>query len=132
MSRSSLILTGLMGLTGAVFLTVFCFFIIIGSFIPILVDQPLFVWLFFAFLLFFSIVEIPVMILGLRRIAASPTRSARQVALMVSIGYVFFAAVYAAPFILLTGWLGLGAILASLSLVRFISAVIYLPESVVK
>jgi hypothetical protein len=128
MSRSSIILTGLVGLTGAVLLTVLCFFIMTWPFIPALLTRPLVAWILFFFLLAFSVAEIPVMILGIRRIAASPTRSAKNVALMVNIGYVFFGAVYAAPFILLTGWLGLGAILAAMSLARFVSAIIYLPQ----
>jgi len=66
------------------------------------------------------------MIFGIRRITASANPRAKYVALLVIAGYVFFAAVYAAPFILLTGWLGLGVALAALSLVRFITALVYL------
>jgi hypothetical protein len=80
------------------------------------------------FLLVFSVAEIPVMIVAIRRMAASTNPRAKYVALLVNFGYIFFGAVYAVPFILLTGWLELGTALASLSLVRFISALIYLPK----
>jgi len=79
-------------------------------------------------LTFFSIIEIPVMIVGIQRIAASANPKAKYVALLVNAGYVFFAAMYAAPFILLTGNLWLGAVLAALSLVRFVTAFIFLPQ----
>lgn len=128
MSRNSLILTGLVGLGGAVIVTALCFVVILWGFIPVLVTRSLYVWGIFLFLLIFSVTEIPVMIVAMRRIAASANPRARYVVLLVNCGYVFFAAVYAAPFILLTGHLGLGAVLALLSLVRFITSMIYLPK----
>jgi hypothetical protein len=128
MSRNSLILTGLVGLAGAVVITALCMAVMMWELIPVLVTPSLYVWAIFLFLLVFSVSEIPVMIIGMRRIAASANPKARYVALLVNCGYVFFGAVYAAPFILLTGRLGLGAALAALSLVRFISAIIYLTK----
>ena len=71
--------------------------------------------------------EIPIMIFGMRRIATSANPKAKYVALLTNTGYTFFAAVYATPFILLTGYLWSGVAMASLSLARFISAVIFLP-----
>ncbi len=126
MSRNRLILTGLAGLAGAVILTALCLFLVIWDIIPVLMTRPVFAWGLFLFLLAFSVAEIPVMIFGIRRITASANPRAKYVALLVIAGYVFFAAVYAAPFILLTGWLGLGVALAALSLVRFITALVYL------
>jgi hypothetical protein len=94
--------------------------------LPALVTRPLYGWGLFLFLLIFSVAEIPVMIFGIRRIASNTNPRANYVALLLNVGYVFFAAVYAAPLILLTGWLGLGTILAALSFVRFISGIVYL------
>jgi hypothetical protein len=128
MSRNSLILTGSVGLIGAVIVTALCFMVIMWELIPILVTNWLYVWAILLFLLAFSLAEIPVMIIGMRRIAASANPKAKYVALLLNGGYVFFGAVYAVPFILLTGRLGLGAALAFLSLVRFISAIVYLPK----
>lgn len=128
MSRSSIILTSLMGLTGAVLVTALCIFVIWWNLIPLLVTDTFYAWGLLLFLLFFSLAEIPVMIIGIRRINASANPKARYVALLVNAGYVLFAAVYAAPFILLTGWLGTGTTLAALSIVRFASSLVYLPN----
>ena len=132
MTRTSIILTGLVGLVGAILLTALCLLVMISGYIPVILSRPLFVWGLFLFLLFFSVVEIPVMIVGIGRIAESSNPKAKYVALFTTAGYTFFAGVYAAPFILLTGQstltLAAGALLGSLCIVRFISAVMFLPE----
>ncbi len=128
MSRNRVILTSLIGLAGAVLLTALCLLAMVWNLIPPLVTDTVYAAGLLLFLLFFSLAEIPVMIVGMRRIAASANPKAKYVALLVNVGYVLFAAVYAAPFILLTGWLGAGTALAALSIVRFASALIYLPN----
>ena len=128
MSRTSIVLSGLVGLIGAVMLTALCLFIMAQGWLPILVTRPIFVWGIFLFLAFFSIVEIPLMVYGIRYVATGANPKARYLALLTNAGYVFFAAVYAAPFILLTGELWLGAALAMLSVVRLIAAIIFLPQ----
>lgn len=128
MSRNSIILTSLIGLIGAVLVTALCIVVIRWNLIQPLVTDTLYAWGLLLFLLFFSLAEIPVMIIGIRRINASANPKARYVALLVNAGYVLFAAVYAAPFILLTGWLGTGTTLAALSIVRFASSLVYLPN----
>jgi hypothetical protein len=128
MKRSSIILTGLIGLIGAFILTAFCLLVMTRGWIPaILSSNSRLVWGLFLFLAFFSVVEIPVMIFGMRRLAASPNPRSTYVVLLTNAGYSFFAAVYAAPFILLTGYLRAGIALATLSVVRLISAIIFLP-----
>ncbi|MFN8459495.1 MAG: hypothetical protein U0401_33405 [Anaerolineae bacterium] len=128
MSRNHIILTGLVGLVGAVLVTALCLLVMVWQFIPPLVTDTGYALGLLLFLLFFSLSEVPVMIVGMRRIAASANPKAKYIALLVNTGYVLFGAVYAAPFILLTGWLGTGAALAALSLIRFVSALIYLPN----
>lgn len=128
MSRNRIILTGLVGLVGAVILTALCLLVMIWKTLPVLVTNPIYVWGLWLFLLGFSVAEIPIMIFGIRRIAASANPRAKYVALLANSGYSFFGAVYAVPFILLTGRLGLGTALATLSFVRFASAVIFLPK----
>jgi hypothetical protein len=128
MSQRSIILTGLGGLVGAVILTVLCLLVMVMDWIPVFVTDPSLTWIIFLFLAVFSLAEIPVMIFGIRRIAASVNPKARYVALLANAGYPFFGAVYAAPFILLTGQLGLGTAMAALSFVRFITAVIFIPR----
>jgi hypothetical protein len=125
MSRLRVIVSGCIGLTGAVILTTLCLFITQG-WLPVLLNSSIVVAALFLFLLAFSVAEIPVMIFGIRRIAASANPKASYLALLTTTGYVFFGAVYAAPFILLTGRVGLGVALASLSVVRFIIALIFL------
>ena len=128
MSRNNLILTGLIGLLGAVLMTALALLVMQANLIPILVSRSLYGWGLFLFLLLFSIAEIPVMIIGMRRMAASHNSKAKYVTLVVNIGYVSFAAVYAIPFILLTGWLGWGAALAGLTVIRFLSSILFLPK----
>ena len=128
LSRSSVVLSGGIGLGGAALLTGFCLMVMAREWLPVLIGRASYVWGLGLFLTFFSVVEIPFMIFGIRRIAASPNPKAKYVALLTNLGYAFFGAVYAAPFILLTGWLGVGAALAALSLVRFVTAIIFLPR----
>ena len=132
MTRTSIVLTGLAGLAGALLLTLVCLYVMGAGWIPALITRPAFVWGIFGFLLFFSIAEIPVMVVGMRRLAESSNPKAKVLVLITNTGYTFFAGVYAAPFILLTGQSTLqliaGAFLGALSVVRFITAVIFLPH----
>ena len=128
MSRNSIVLTGLAGLVGAVFLTVLCLWIMAQNWLPLLVTGPVYVWGIFLFLAVFSLVEIPVMVYSIGRIAKSTNPRAKSIALFTNAAYIFFGAVYAVPFILLTGRLGLGTVLASSSVIRFISSIFFLPH----
>jgi hypothetical protein len=128
MKRNSVVITGLIGLIGAVILTAFCLYTMAQGWIPKLLTDETYVWGLFLFLAVFSVAEIPIMIFAIRRIAASANPKAKYVALITNTGYTFFAAVYATPFILLTGYLWTGVAMASLSVARFISAIIFLPS----
>ena len=132
MSRSNVIATGLVGVIGAIFLTAVCLFVISAD----LYTPPLSRWdyglMLFLFLLFFSLLEIPMMVFSLRRMLDSVNPKAKYVAMFTNGAYTFFAAVYAAPFILLagdsTGKLVIGVGLSALCFVRFISTVVFLPD----
>ena len=132
MTRSSVVITGLIGLVAAIFLSALCLFVMVAGYIPTILVRPLFVWGLFFFLLFFSLAEIPVMIYGMRSIAANNNHRAKKIMLVTNTGYTFFASVYAVPFILLAGSSTLtllaGAFLASLCFVRFITSIIFLPD----
>lgn len=132
MSRSSVMVTGLIGLIGSLAMTVAAIYAMRAGLVPPLLNRPLWVWGLFLFLLTFSLLEIPLMIFGLRKMAASVNPTARHVVLVTNAGYTLFAGVYALPFILLAGvsWTELlaGAGLASLSFVRFITSVVTLPN----
>lgn len=131
MTRRSLIISGLVGVAGAVLLTGCALVIAASGWIPVLVTNPLLVWAIFLFLLFFSVAEIPLMVYGLERIAASNNPKAGYLALLTNTGYTFFAGVYAVPFILLAGKsiveLAAGAFLGALTFVRLISTLLFLP-----
>jgi hypothetical protein len=128
MTRSSVLGTGLLGLGGAVFATALCLFAVSQNWLPLLVSNPYLVWSLFAFLAIFSLAEIPLMIFGIKRMARSVDPRGIYVALATNVIYVLFGAVYALPFILLTGRLADGLALAALAIVRFISAMVYLPH----
>ncbi len=127
MSRLNIIITGLIGVFCAVLLTIFCILAVLQEWFPIFLSSGLYVWGFFLFLAFFSVVEIPVMIFGMRNIATNDNPKAAYIVLFTNAVYTLFAAVYAAPFILLTGGIWAGSALASLTLARFASSVFFLP-----
>jgi hypothetical protein len=130
MRRNSLLISGLIGLTGALLLTATAVIAMLQGWIPVLLTRPPFVWGLFLFLLVFAVLEIPLMIFGMQKMADSP--NAKYLVLLTNTAFTFFAAVYALPFILLTGgsWLTLGAgiAMAALTIIRFISAMVYLPH----
>lgn len=128
LNRNSLILTGVIGVVGAMFITALCIFIAAQAWVPLVFSNTLYIWLFFLFLAVFSVAEIPVMIVGMRRIAAGDSPRADYVVLFTNAIYTLFAAVYAAPFIVLTGGIWSGLVLASLTLARFASSIIFLPQ----
>jgi hypothetical protein len=77
----------------------------------------------FVVLLLIALVEMPMMVFALRKMAQSTTPR-----LMISSGfalYVMFAAVYASLYILLTdaGYFYFGATLAALGIARFVSGI---------
>jgi hypothetical protein len=133
MSRSNVIATGLVGVIGAIFLTAVCLFLVSADLITPPLSRRDYVLMLFLFLLFFSLLEIPLMVFSLRRMLDSVNPKAKYVAMFTNAAYTFFAAVYAAPFILLAGdstpKLVIGMGLSALSLVRFISTVVFLPDA---
>lgn len=131
MTRGIFVFSGLFGLTGSLLLTAVCVAVMVLGYIPVLLQDPLFVWGLFLFLLVLSVLEIPVMIFALRRMAVSTTPKANYVVMLTNMAYTFFAGVYATPFILLAGatWQELlaGIGLALLSVVRFFTSLVLVP-----
>ena len=136
MTRNSLIISGTLGLAANISLTAVCIFVMASGRISPLLDHSLLISILFFFLLFFSLLEIPVMIFGMRRMLASVNPKAKYVVLVTNFGYTLFAAVYAAPFILLAGrttfTLFIGALMSALGFARFITAMLFLPISIPK
>jgi hypothetical protein len=131
MTRGGIIFSGLLGLTGAFLLTTISVVVMAQKIVPVLLQPPLLVWGLFLFLLTLSLLEIPLMVFTMRRIASSPNPRSQAIVLLTNIAYTFFGSVYAAPFILLAGatWVEIyaGIGLAALSIVRFITSVVFLP-----
>lgn len=127
MTRTNIIISGLIGLIGAIIVTIFCIFVVFQSWLPPLLSNGFYLWSLFFFLALFSVAEIPLMLFGMRRIAVGDNPKAAYIVLFTNAAYTLFAAVYAAPFILLTGGILAGSALASLSLARFVSSIFFLP-----
>ena len=90
--------------------------------IPTLLQGTLLVAIAFAFLLLLALIEIPMMVFGLRQMARSASTPRRL--LLATFGFfVAFASVYASAFVLLTGQIVLGLVIASLCVVRFIGGI---------
>jgi len=90
--------------------------------IPTLLQGTLLVAIAFAFLLLLALIEIPMMVFGLRQMARSASTPHRL--LLATFGFfVAFASVYASAFVLLTGQIVLGLVIASLCVVRFIGGI---------
>jgi hypothetical protein len=76
-----------------------------------------------------SVAEMPLMIVGLRRLAADPKQTSSRLLALTNAFYVFFASVYAGMFVLLTGAIAVGAGLSALGGVRLISSLLFVrPE----
>ncbi len=82
-------------------------------------------WIVFALFLVISVAEIPLMIFGLNRMAAGGDRRAVRLVTVTNALFVFFAAVYGAPVILLSGRVAAGLALCALGLLRLFSALAF-------
>lgn len=96
-----------------------------------LLSHPLAAWGLFVFFGGIALIEIPVMVFGLRKLAAAQNTRAAAIAAAANGGFVFFAAVYALPNLLLTEtrFLWLGLLLAGTSFLRFGAGLLFLPQS---
>lgn len=118
--KRDLVVTGILGSLVAV--VIYLAVSAVSARLPLFVQGTVGVAIAFGFLLILSLVEIPVMVFGLRQMACSAS-TPRRLILATFAFYVMFASVYASIFVLLTGQIHWGAALAALSLVRFASGV---------
>jgi hypothetical protein len=117
--RSQLALSGLAGIVGGAALMGGALFVSQRSGLtPLVTGRGTLALL--GFVLFFSLGEIPMMLFALRRLAASA--GGARPAILTNAAFTFFGAVYAAPFLLLTGQIEVSLALASLCLVRLAGA----------
>ncbi len=122
--RSQLVLSGGLGFAGGAVLTGGTLFLLWRIDLAPLITG-LGTWVLLGFLLLFSLAEIPVMLIGMRQmVIASP---GTWLAVLTNAAFTAFAAVYAVPFLLLTGRVGIGLGLSGLGLVRFAGALLFVP-----
>jgi len=120
--KRDLIFSGILGLLGGwlIFLAANW----ARNFVPTLLPGFVFALVTFAALLLLAVAEMPMMVFALRKMTQPATLPRRLIAATFSF-YVFFAAIYAAIFVLLTdaNYFYLSALLAALGIVRFFSGV---------
>ena len=88
-----------------------------------LIAHPIGVAIIFLILLGIALAEIPVMLFGLKKIAASTTP--RPFLLGTHLVFVMFASVYAAIFVVLTGQIIWGWVLALVIVARFVAGALF-------
>jgi hypothetical protein len=116
--RRDLLWTGIIGLLGGVAL--YAGASVLSTRIPILVQGTLFAAMVFACLLLLALLEVPMMVFGLRQMARSAS-TPRRLLLATFVIYVAFAAFYASMFVLLTGQIAWGLGIAAVCLLRLVS-----------
>jgi hypothetical protein len=125
--RSQLTLSGLAGVASGAALMGGTVWLLRRTGLPPLIAGPA-MWALLGLLLLFSLAEIPLMIFGMRRMAVNA--AGRRLAALTNVAFTFFAAVYATPFLLLTGKVSISLVLAGLCLVRFGGALLFVPSPV--
>ena len=129
-SRSEALISGGVGASAGLILTVTALLLrpFITPLLPPLLQAALIAWLIFLCFLALALLEIPLMIYGLRKISERPSLQGRMVIRLGNGIFVFFPLVYALPNLMLLDarltWLGL--IISASSLVRFASSLIFL------
>jgi hypothetical protein len=125
--RRNLMLTGLGGLLACVLLAALSTWLVSSGVItpplPYRAVTILSVVIFGAF----SLAEIPMMVFAMGRLAAEQ-RGNRRIVFGMNGFYVFFAAVYAIPVLLLTGSVGWGLALCGLGIARFFASLTFVAE----
>lgn len=130
LNQSKVILSGGAGLVGCLVLTAL---ILLSRdwvlpHLPPLLTQPLMMWVMFLFFMALAIIEIPVMVYGLRKIGEGKSTYTEQLVLGGNAFFVFFPVVYAAPNLLLSpsAQLWMGVIISATAFLRFATSIFYL------
>jgi hypothetical protein len=119
--RGNLVASGLLGLAGCATLTALAAYAIASGAWPGW-GWGWAAWIAYFFLLTIALIEIPMMIIALRRMAAE---GAGRLLSAVNAVYVFFPAVYGLPLILATGTLPAGLSICALSPLRLVAALFW-------
>jgi hypothetical protein len=125
--RRNLLLAGLGGLlTCGLSAVVATWFVLAWDYRPLL-SYPVVTLLLGLIFGGFSVAEIPIMVLVLRRLTVERPNNHGLVWGLNAV-YVFFAAVYGVPVLLLTGAVGWGLALCGLGLLRFLTSSVFVQE----
>jgi hypothetical protein len=125
--RYNLLLSGLAGLLVCVLLAAVCTWLVTNQVVVPPLPLPLVVLLTAIIFGVFSLAEIPLMVFAMRRLATERPDN-RGVVMGLNALYVFFAAVYGLPVLLLTGSVAWGLALCALGLVRFVASLLFVHE----
>lgn len=129
MSRFSrnLLLSGLGGLLAGILTAAVSAWLVESSMLAPPLPHPLITLLLVVIFGVFSLAEIPMMVIAMRRLGAERPGNRGFIWGLNSL-YVFFAAIYAVPVLLVTGNLGWGLALCALGLVRFATSLVFVRE----
>ena len=96
--------------------------------LPRIMALPLLAWGIFLFFLALALLEIPLMVYGLRKVSQGKSGNAPTMTLVGNTIYVAFPAVYALPNLLLSGqaFLWMGLLISATALLRFASSLLFL------
>ena len=125
--RLNLLLSGLAGLVVSGLIAATSIWLVSSGTIPVLAPFPIVTLLLAVVLGAFSIAEIPMMVFLMRRLLIERPEN-RAVVFGLNVLYVLFASIYGAPVLLLTGSLGWGLALCSLSVVRLATSILWVPQ----
>ena len=126
--RRRLLLSGLAGLTANAALAALATWLIASSSVRAPLPYPLVTLIAAVALGGLSLAEIPMMVLAIRHLVAGRSNN-QALALGLNAVFVFFAAVYGVPVIMLTGGLGWGLALCALGLARLAASLLFVRES---
>lgn len=125
--RRHLLLSGVGGLLAEGALVTIAAWLVRSGTIPALLPYPIVALLLALVLGGFSLAEVPMMVLAMRRLAAERRDNVGFV-LGLNALFVFFAAVYGVPVLLLTGNLGWGLGLCGLGIGRLAASLLLVHE----
>jgi hypothetical protein len=125
--RRNLLLSGLGGLLACGLLAAVAARLVAGGAVKPLLPYPTLVLLFVLIFGGFSVAEVPMMVFAMRRLLVERKGNYGFV-LGLNAFYVFFAAVYGSPVLLLTGHLSWGLALCGLGVVRLMASLVFVRE----
>ncbi len=126
--RRNLLLSGLGGLLACGLAVALSLWLLRASILVPPLPYPLITMLFVVVFGSFSLGEIPLMVFALRRLSAERSENRRLVWGLNSL-YVFFAAVYGLPVLLITGDVAWGLALSGLAAARFATSLAFVQEA---